>query len=278
MVPKPDTTRVKNEAQSIVKIEKVIKKETQSGKRKPRTVKKRTKPRRQEPPNWKRQWELIEKARAEYECPVDTTGAESISKAKEGPAFRYQTLVGLLLSSRTKDPVTAAAMSRLHELGGEDGLTLETVLEAPESQLAETIKPVGFWRQKASYMKRCATQLQERHAGDVPRTLKEIMALTGIGRKMGVLALQICWGQRAGVSADTHVTRLAQRLGWAGSLAIEASPTQVSLDIEDWLPHDRWRPVNPLLVGWGQVVCKGQHPKCGECPLSSAGLCPWFLK
>lgn len=267
-----------------------------------------------EPAHWEETWQLIERTRSEHECPVDSYGAHTLSDTNTTPDGRFRYLVSLLLSSRTKDPVTAAAMTRLNALlpwldgpgpelekaiasfnmgrsSGTSGpkgakedapklnLTVDAVRQTPEETLAKIIYPVGFYPAKAKNLKRIAEICAETYSGDIPRTMADVLALPGIGNKMANLVMQLCYGEAVGISVDTHVCRISQRLKWAClSRKMQATPDQVMVDLEDWLPREKWAEINPLLVGFGQTVCTPTNPHCDSCALRSAKLCTFVFR
>jgi endonuclease III len=204
--------------------------------------------------------------RSQTEAPVDVVGCEMLGdQAAEPHVFRFQTLVALMLSSQTKDETTAAAMQRLREYG----LTVEQVCASSEARIKELIYGVGFHNRKASYIKRTADILVEHHGGDIPRTLKGLLALPGVGPKMGHLCMQCAWKETVGIGVDVHVHRICGLLGWTRKAK---HPEDTRRQLEAWLPRERWRPLNKLLVGLGQTVCPSQRPRCGEC--LAAPYCP----
>lgn len=97
------------------------------------------------------------------------------------------------------------------------------------------------------------------------------MALPGVGPKMAYLCMQAAWQKDLGVGVDVHVHRISNRLGWVHTTA----PEQTRKALEDWLPQDYWRPLNKLLVGFGQTVCRARDPQCVSlCPVSA--YCPFY--
>ena len=164
-------------------------------------------------------------------------------------------------------------MARLRLLcsAGSDGrFCAATVAELSPSLILRALDGVSFAKVKAGRVHEVATMLQEAHAGDTPRSLDELLELPGVGPKVAHLQLQIGWGETRGIAVDTHVHRIVGRLGWAGG-AKTAEATRRQL--ERWLPHEHWRAINPLLVGFGQQVC-AEQPACHACPLANARLCP----
>lgn len=169
-----------------------------------------------------------------------------------------------MLSSQTKDEVTGAAVARLKTVP----LTVEGILGAEEETLAKLICPVGFYRKKASSLRRVAAILKEEHDSDIPNTLEGLTSLPGVGPKMAYLALQNAWGLNEGIGVDVHVHRISNRLGWLRT----KSPEETRRSLEEWLPRETWAEINPLFVGFGQTVCLPVKPRCADCRLSQ--ICP----
>ncbi|CAL6019089.1 Endonuclease_III [Hexamita inflata] len=211
---------------------------------------------------------------------VDKYGAHMLSNSNNTPDGRFRYLVALLLSSQTRDPVTAAAMCRLdqhlpiktysEEYANstvtrmdeilEHNLTIRNVRESDVDALKMLIKPVGFYNKKAEYLKKIADTID-----DVPNTIKGLTNLPGIGLKMANICLQVCYNSVQGIAIDTHMQRICQKLGWGGKEDISANPNQVAKDLEEWVPKEYWADLNPLIVGFGQVWCSALHPKCTDC-------------
>ncbi|XP_051825473.1 endonuclease III-like protein 1 isoform X1 [Antechinus flavipes] len=220
-----------------------------------------------EPPNWNLQLENIREMRKSKDAPVDHMGAEHCYDPNAPPeVMRYQVLLSLMLSSQTKDQITAAAMGRLRERG----LTLDSILQMDDTTLGQLIYPVGFWRSKVRYIKQTSTILKQQYGGDIPATVEELVALPGVGPKMAHLAMAIAWGKVSGIAVDTHVHRIANRLKWTKKETKYPEETRATL--EDWLPRQLWKEINWLLVGFGQQTCLPVNPRCGDC--LNRGLCP----
>ncbi|KAI9274448.1 DNA glycosylase [Phascolomyces articulosus] len=223
-----------------------------------------------EPAHWKTVYERIREYRKTAPAPVDTMGCERLAEEQVPEKVqRFQTLVSLMLSSQTKDTVTSAAVKTLQtSLSG--GLTLNSILQVDEKVLDNYIKSVGFHNRKAKYIKDAAIILRDKYDGDIPDTIEGLTSLPGVGPKMGYLALQCAWKINAGIGVDVHVHRIGNRLGWCDT--VNGQPEDTRKQLQSWLPKEYWRPINPLLVGFGQVMCLPRGPKCGECPVSD--LCP----
>ncbi len=243
----------------------------------------------QPPSNWSTIYDLIKTQRqSNPTAPVDTMGCEDLYWRSSSPREqRYHTLTALMLSSQTKDTVTAAAMQRLHtELvpqaqpqpqsskPANSTLTIANILSAPPQHLNRLIHPVGFHNVKTKHIQLTAALLQQRHRSDVPRTLAELLALPGVGPKMAYLCLSAAWGVDAGIGVDVHVHRITNRWGWHAT----RTPEESRRCLEAWLPRDRWHDINRLLVGLGQTVCLPLARRCGECALAGTGLCKAEVK
>ncbi|KAG9120513.1 DNA N-glycosylase and apurinic/apyrimidinic (AP) lyase [Ceratobasidium sp. 392] len=145
------------------------------------------------PPNWERQYKLIEEMRANVQAPVDTMGCcKAMTGQGELKDQRFGVVVSLMLSSQTRDEMTAAAVTNLRNtLPG--GLTIASVIQADPSIILEAIKKVGFWKRKAEYIQEAAATLRDKFDGDVPKTVDELCSIRGIGPKMAFLILQVAW-------------------------------------------------------------------------------------
>ncbi|KAA8647742.1 hypothetical protein EYZ11_000192 [Aspergillus tanneri] len=254
-----------------------------------------------EPPsNWETIYSTVKKMREENPtAPVDTMGcAELYWRASSPRDKRYQTLVALMLSSQTKDTVTAVAMQRLHtELGeapligsvmikeeAEDSkteqpvrdstLNLENILAVAPERLNQLIGTVGFHNNKTKYIKAAAVILRDQYDSDIPSTASELMKLPGVGPKMAYLCMSAAWGKDEGIGVDVHVHRITNLWGWHKT----KNPEETRMALESWLPKDKWHEINKLLVGLGQTVCLPVRRKCGDCDLAGTKLCKSEIK
>ena len=173
----------------------------------------------------------------------------------------FRILISVLLSARTQDPVTEKAAARLFTAAA----TPETMGRLSVEQVGRLIYPVGFYRTKARNILTICSLLQQ--SARFPSSLDEMLALPGIGRKSANLVLALAFGIPV-IAVDTHVFRIARRLGWASG----KTPEVVEKELEQIFPRRNWNRVNPVLVGFGQTVCRPVSPKCGECVLGK--MCP----
>ncbi|KAJ6630302.1 DNA glycosylase [Mycena sp. CBHHK59/15] len=222
------------------------------------------------PPRWREVYDTIKAMRSTTVAPVDTMGCHMAQEKETDPRNkRFATLVSLMLSPQTKDQVTDAAVGKLRTaLGG--SVSLDGVLAADASVIADAVNKVGMWRIKTKHIKLAAEKLRDEFDGDVPQTIEGLLSLPGVGPKIGFLVLQNAWGQNAGIGVDVHVHRITRLLGWHKA----DTPEDARVSLESWLPKELHREINPLLVGFGQTICPSNAPRCGECKLSAAGLCP----
>ncbi|MDL2718255.1 MAG: endonuclease III [Acidobacteriota bacterium] len=139
---------------------------------------------------------------------------------------------------------------------------------APPGSLETVIRSTGFFNAKAKSLRGMAKLLVEKHAGEVPRTMEELHALPGVGRKTANVVLGNVWNAPDGVVVDTHVGRLARRLGWTK----HADPVKAERDLNKTIPKERWTWISHALIQHGRRICTSQRPKCDLCTL--ADLCP----
>ena len=139
---------------------------------------------------------------------------------------------------------------------------------ARQEEVEEVVKSTGFFRNKAKNLIAMAGALADRHGGQVPRTMEELVTLPGVGRKTANVILGNAYGINEGVTVDTHVQRLAGRLG----LTRETDPVKVEEALMPLFPRERWAMLSHLLIFHGRRTCDARKPRCGECAL--AALCP----
>jgi len=139
--------------------------------------------------------------------------------------------------------------------------TAKSYAQMSREELEELIHSCGTFRMKAKHIQELCVLLLERHGGKVPQTMKELVALPGIGKKTAAIILYAAFKQNAGVAVDTHVQRLARRLG----LTKEKYPDKISLDLEKQVPRRQWGRLNTLIISHGRAVCTARNPKCEKC-------------
>jgi endonuclease-3 len=167
-------------------------------------------------------------------------------------------LVATVLSAQCTDErvnqVTKSLFDKYRSAGDYAG--------APLHELEEDIRPTGFFRNKAKSLKSCGISLVDRFRGQVPRTLEELVTLPGIGRKTANVILGAAF-DTPGIVVDTHVSRIAQRLG----LTRHQDPVKIEFDLMELLPRPRWTGFSHQLIWHGRQMCPARNPKCPQCPL-----------
>jgi endonuclease III len=139
---------------------------------------------------------------------------------------------------------------------------------ARQEDVEELIRTTGFFRSKAKSLLGMGGALVERHGGSVPRSMDELTALPGVGRKTANVVLGNAFGLAEGIVVDTHVKRLSGRLG----LTRETDPVKIEADLVKIVPQQEWTDIAHLFIDHGRAVCKAPTPRCGSCVL--ADICP----
>jgi len=172
-------------------------------------------------------------------------------------------VVGVLLSAQCTDArvnqVTEGLFGRFRSAAD--------YRDAPAGELEGLIRPCGLWRNKAKALRKLGKELVERHAGEVPKTRRELAKLSGLGEKSaGVVAIHI--SDEPALPVDTHVARVAYRLGWTRS----RDPSRIERNLQGLLPKATWTEAHHLLIHHGRNICRARRPRCSLCPVND--LCP----
>ena len=138
----------------------------------------------------------------------------------------------------------------------------------PLDELQEDIKRIGLFRNKAKNIQNCCRMLVDSHGGKVPETMDALVALAGVGRKTANVVLGNAFGINEGIVVDTHVGRLARRLG----LTTEKTPEKTEVALQKIVPRADWMMLSHWLIFHGRRRCSARKPECGECEIAS--LCP----
>lgn len=146
--------------------------------------------------------------------------------------------------------------------------TPEDLAGARQEDVEEIVRSTGFYRNKARNLIGMAEAVVERHGGEIPRTLAELVKLPGVGRKTANVVLGNAFGIDEGVVVDTHVKRIAGRLRFTR----QTDPVKVERDLMEIFPQERWTLLSHLLIFHGRSLCPARKPRCGQCPV--AHLCP----
>jgi endonuclease-3 len=141
-------------------------------------------------------------------------------------------------------------------------------LQVPEDELRGDIRPTGFFNQKAASIRAACQRIVEVYDGEVPGTMDDLITLRGVARKTANIVLGNAFGKVEGIAVDTHVKRLANRLGFSS----QTDPDKIEQDLMRLIPRSRWFGFTYVLIDHGRTVCDARKPRCGECPVSH--LCP----
>ncbi len=140
--------------------------------------------------------------------------------------------------------------------------------KADINELEALIRPSGFFHNKAKNLQVCAAVIANEHHGKVPRTMEELIALPGVGRKTANVVLGNAFGINTGVVVDTHIRRISQRLGFTQ----EQNPEKIERDLMAIVPQEQWTIFAHRMIQHGRQICQARKPKCNECLL--APECP----
>jgi endonuclease-3 len=141
--------------------------------------------------------------------------------------------------------------------------TAQDYAAAPLEEIEDVIRSTGFFRSKARAIQGLASAITVDHAGEVPRSMDDLVRLPGVGRKTANVVLGEAFGITSGVVVDTHVKRIAGRLG----LTASADPEQIERDLMALFPKKDWQKLSMRLILHGRDLCPARKPRCGECPL-----------
>jgi len=146
--------------------------------------------------------------------------------------------------------------------------TAQGYLKVPEAELAADIKPTGFFNQKTKAIRGACKRIVEVYGGRVPDTMEDLITLPGVARKTANIVLGNAFGKVEGIAVDTHVRRLAERLGFSA----ERDPDKIERDLMRLVPKDQWFRFTYVLIDHGRTLCTARNPKCELCPVNH--LCP----
>lgn len=141
-----------------------------------------------------------------------------------------------------------------------------------QEELEKDIHPTGFYRKKATAIRAACQYLQEKHQGEVPRTMAEMVKIPGVARKTASVILGNAFGVVEGFIVDTHVERLARRFGWSQ----QKDATKIEQDLMRFVPREDWLPLAHGMILHGRRVCTARKPDCANCPLNEC--CPSAFK
>ena len=176
----------------------------------------------------------------------------------------YELLVATILSAQSTDKMINTLTPGLFAKYPD----ARALARADQAELEKMIHSSGFFRMKAKNLLGMARAVVEHHGGQIPDTMEELIELPGVARKTANVVLGSAMGKHEGVVVDTHVTRVAQRLG----LTAETDPVKIEADLMKLLPREQWTVFAHRLIWHGRRVCCAQRPDCDHCLV--APVCP----
>jgi endonuclease-3 len=196
--------------------------------------------------------DLLERTHPEARCALDYGSP-------------FQLSVATILSAQCTDERVNQVTPRLFALFPDAA----ALAAAPLPDVEDIIRSTGFFRAKARSVVGFARGLVERHRGELPRAMEAMVKLPGVGRKTANVVLGHAFGINEGIAVDTHVLRVANRLG----LARGDDPIKVEAQLMALVPRERWTRTTDLLIFHGRKICDARRPACGRCPVFT--LCAW---
>ncbi len=183
--------------------------------------------------------------------------------SKEGFLYYqdWQLLLAIMLSAQSTDKQVYEVLPSLWDRFS----AIEQLAKAPLEEIEESIKSIGLYKSKAKNMKQCCQQIIYEYEGNVPTTIDDLIRLSGVGRKTATLFLADAY-DIPGVTVDTHVLRIAKRLGWAKG----KNPVQVEQELMQLLPKEHWNRINFQMIYHGRSICTARKCYCDSCFLR-----PW---
>ncbi|MFC4358780.1 endonuclease III [Halobium salinum] len=192
-----------------------------------------------------------------YETYPDTTISLRFSN-------RLELLVAVMLSAQCTDERVNSVTEELFDTYR----TPEEYANAPQEELAEAISSITYYNNKAKWIRSACATIVEEHDGEVPDTMDELTALTGVGRKTANVVLQHGHDVVEGIVVDTHVQRISRRLG----ITEEETPQKIEQDLMTVVPEADWQQFTHLLISHGRATCTAINPECADCVLED--VCP----
>jgi len=178
----------------------------------------------------------------------------------------FEFLVATILSQRTKDLVTIESIRNLFARYR----TPQELNNAKLGEIEKCIKKVGFFRKKARVVKAIAKILSKNYQSYVLEDRDFLLSLPGVGPKTANCVLVYAFAKPA-IPVDTHVNRIVHRLKWVKT----KHPKKTERELQKIIPQKHWSKINPLLVRFGQEICRPTKPRCEECGLGNQKLCPF---
>lgn len=186
-------------------------------------------------------------------------------------ALRYRTPMQLLASVIMSAQATDKKVNEITETLFRKYKTVDDFANADPKRLANEIRAIGFYRQKALSIVTSARIIRDRFGGKLPQTMAGMLTLRGVARKTANVVLGNAYGVTEGIAVDTHVRRLSQRLGFT----THDDPVKIEQDLMRLFPKPKWFTLTYTLIDHGRAICTARNRKCSLCPLKD--ICPASL-
>ena len=170
----------------------------------------------------------------------------------------FKVLITTILSARTKDETTSKAAKKLF-------IKIKKIKDLEkftQKEIEKLIYPVGFYKTKAKHLKQLPIVLKQEFNNKIPETINELIKLPGVERKTANLVVTIAFNKQ-GICVDTHVHRIINRFGYINT----KTPLETEIKLREKLPKKYWKPINSIIVAFGQNLCTPISPHCSECPI-----------
>ena len=187
-----------------------------------------------------------------------------------GIALKFKTAMELLVATILSAQCTDKRVNIVTPPLFKKYKTVKAFAIAKPKELEQEIRSTGFYRNKTKNIIGAAKLIVEKFKGKVPDNMKDLLTLPGVARKTANCVLSNWFGKSEGITVDTHVIRVSQRLG----LTKNKIPEKIELDLMKILPKNIWGKFSHLIIFHGRNICLARNPKCKECPLKK--LCPSF--
>ena len=205
---------------------------------------------------------------AMHQCAVEMCRRMGELYPQAACALHYSDPFGLVIAVLLSAQTTDVAVNRVTPVLFGRWPTPADLAQAPLPEVEEVLHPLGFFRSKARHVVEAAQMVVSDFGGEVPQTMEELTRLPGVGRKTANIVLNNAFGNIEGIAVDTHVFRIATRMGFTTA----AEPLDAEQDLLALIPSELWGPVNHQWVLFGREFCDAKKPRCGECPLQD--ICP----
>jgi endonuclease-3 len=183
-------------------------------------------------------------------------------------ALHYSTPLELLVATMLSAQTTDVLVNKVTEGLFKKYRSVQDFADTTPEKLAQDIRSVNFFNNKAKSINKAAKLIVEKFGGKVPQTMEELVILPGVARKTANILLSSAFGINEGIAVDTHVKRLAFRLG----LTKHDDPVKIEQDLTAFTPQKEWGNLSHLLIFHGRAICQARKPKHGECVLFD--ICP----